>query len=143
MDAKPAEAQRPFLDSIIVPIADWWRKHAAAWENVDNLDSFGPDELARMALDVGIPASDLRALATHCSDAADLLERRIASLGLDSAALAHTATAQLRDMERLCTLCQSKGRCARDLAADPSDPVWHQYCPNEQTLSALAQERAG
>ena len=93
-----------------------------------------------MAQDVGIPASDLRELARHCSDAADLLERRLEALGVSASELAKTAPAELRDMERLCTLCQSKGRCARDLGADPSDPVWRQYCPNEQTLVALARE---
>ena len=86
---------------------------------------------------LGIPASDLRELARHCSDAADLLERRLAALGMNASELAATAPAELRDMERL---CQSKGRCARDLGADASDPVWRQYCPNEQTLVALAHE---
>jgi hypothetical protein len=41
-------------------------------------------------------------------------------------------------MERLCTMCENKGRCARDLAADPNDPVWRKYCLNEQSLVALA-----
>ena len=105
------------------------------------LDALGPSEMARMAQDVGIPASDLRALAQHCSDAADLLERRLDAFGMKASELIHTAPAELRDMERLCTLCRSKGRCARDLAADPSDPVWRQYCPNEETIVSLA--RAG
>jgi len=69
-----------------------------------------------------------------------LLEKRLDALGLSSAALAKTAPTELRDMERLCTFCQSKRRCARDLAPDADDPAWHQYCPNEQTLTALARE---
>jgi hypothetical protein len=96
--------------------------------------------MARMAQDIAIPASDLRELARHCTDAANLLDRRLDNLGLTKAELAQTAPAQLRDMERLCTLCVSKGRCARDLATDPSDPVWRQYCPNEETIVALARE---
>lgn len=140
MQPKPANTEGwPFLEHVIVPMAEWWRKHAAVQENLDGLDSMGPDELARIAQDIGISSSDLRALARHCSDAADLLERRIESLGLDAGRVAQNAPAQLRDMERLCTLCKSKGRCARDLAADPSDPVWRQYCPNQETLVALQQ----
>jgi hypothetical protein len=130
----------PFVDFVVAPIAEWWRRHAAVRENLDDLSAFGSDDLARMAQDMGISPSDLRTLAAHCSDAADLLDQRIASLGLSPSALARYATAQLRDMERLCTLCVSKGRCARDLAADPSDPAWHQYCPNEQTLTSLAEK---
>ncbi len=92
-----------------------------------------------MAQDVGISASDLRALATHCTGAADLLDRRLEALGVNGEELAHTAPSELRDMQRLCTMCESKGRCARDLAADPSDPVWRQYCPNHETLMELAR----
>src|SRR5207248_3229916 len=108
----------------------------------DSLDALGAEEFARMAHDIGISASDLRALARHCSDGADLLEHRLGSLGLSARELARSAPAQLRDMERLCTLCESKGRCARDLANDPSDPAWRQYCPNHEALVALGQEVA-
>lgn len=128
------------IDNVIAPIAEWWRRHATIQENLADLGAFGPAEMARMAQDVGIAPSDLRELARHCSDAADLLDRRLEALGLTASGLAATAPAELRDMERLCTLCHSKGRCARDLAADPSDPVWRQYCPNEQTMVALARE---
>ncbi len=137
----PAKSRgSPFLEHVIAPIADWWRKHAAIRQNQSSLDSLGPTELARVAMDVGIPPSELRALAAYCSDAADLLERRIESLGLSATELAHNAMEQLRDMERLCTTCKSKGRCARDLASDPSDPLWQQYCPNHEALIALKQE---
>ena len=77
MLAKQTESQNwPFLDNVIGPIADWWRKHAAARDSAHSLEGLGADELARVAQDVGIPASDLRRLAQHCSDAADLLAAR-------------------------------------------------------------------
>jgi hypothetical protein len=140
---KTIEAQDwPIIEHVIAPLAEWWRRHAAVRKNLDDLAAFAPAEMARMAQDVGISPDDLRTLAGHCSDAANLLDRRLTALGLSASELAHTAPAELRDMERLCTLCQSKGRCARDLGADPSDPVWHQYCPNEQALTALARTRA-
>ena len=82
------------------------------------------DDMARMARDVGLTASDLRALANHCSDAADLLQRRLAACGVSAKELAQIAPTELRDMQRLCTMWGSKGRCARDLSADPADPVW-------------------
>ena len=131
----------PVLENIIGPLADWWRRHASVQQNLASLDAFGADEMARMAQDVGVSPAELRSLATHCSDAANLLERRLSALGLSAGQLVHDAPAELRDMERLCTMCESKGRCARDLAADPQDPVWRKYCPNEQTLVVLA--RAG
>ena len=41
----------------------------------------------------------------------------------------------LREMMNLG--CGSKKQCQRDLARDPENPVWRQYCPNEGTLVAL------
>jgi hypothetical protein len=141
-DANPAAGGNwPIIENVIGPLADWWRRHAAVEDNLAKLNAFGPDEMARMAQDVGISPSELRALAGHCSDAAHLLEQRLDTLGLSADELQRKAPSELRDMERLCTMCESKGRCARDLAADPDDPVWRKYCPNEQSLMALA--RAG
>jgi hypothetical protein len=138
----PAEAPNwPIIDNVIGPLADWWRRHASVEDNLAKLNELGPDEMARMAQDVGVSPADLRALASHCSDAANLLEQRLGALGLTADELRRAAPNELRDMERLCTMCASKGRCARDLAADPDDPVWRKYCPNEQSLIALA--RAG
>lgn len=128
----------PVIDSVIAPLAAWWRRQRSIHQNQENLDAFSPEEVARIAQDVGLAPSELRSLAAYCSDAADLLDRRLGVAGLDPKALAHTVPNELRDMERLCTLCRSKGRCARDLAADPDDPVWRQYCPNEATITKLA-----
>jgi hypothetical protein len=139
MQPKSTQPSWPIIDNVVAPLADWWRRHAQTQASLADLDSLGPSEMARMAQDVGIPASDLRVLAQHCSDAADLLERRLGAFGMKASELVRTAPAELRDMERLCTLCRSKGRCARDLAADPSDPVWRQYCPNEETIVSLAR----
>src|SRR5689334_1775159 len=119
----------PFIDNVIGPLADWWRRHASTRDNVRNLDGFDPEEMARVARDVGVSPSDLRTLASHCTDAANLLERRLAALGVGASGLRHEAPAELRDMERLCTMCENKARCARDLAADANDPVWRKYCP--------------
>jgi hypothetical protein len=140
MHPNATQAHWPVIENVIAPLAEWWRRNATARENLADLDAFSPGEMARMAQDVGLAPSDLRQLARHCSDAADLLDRRLGALGLTTAGLAASAPAELRDMERLCTLCVSKGRCARDLAADPADPVWRKYCPNEQTLASLARD---
>src|SRR6516165_2797871 len=48
----------------------------------------------------------------------------------------------MRDLQRVCTVCGSKRRCAHELAKNPSDPAWQKYCPNATTLWALAAEWA-
>ena len=133
----------PVIRNVIGPLADWWHRRSIVRQNLADIDAFNAEDMARMAQDVGLTTSDLRALASHGSDAADLLERRLEACGLNAKDLARTAPAELRDMERLCTTCRSKGRCARDLAADPADPVWRQYCPNEPTLMEFARDAVG
>jgi hypothetical protein len=139
MNPNTTQAHWPVIDNVVAPLAEWWRRHAVMRENLADLDALGPEETGRMAQDVGIAPGELRELARHDSDAAGLLEKRLRVLGLSSAELVTTAPAELRDLERLCTLCRSKGRCAHDLATDPDTPAWHQYCPNEQTLTSLAR----
>jgi hypothetical protein len=63
-------------------------------------------------------------------------------LKLDTADIARVEPPVIRDLQRVCTLCESKRRCMRDLAKRPSDPVWQDYCPNAMTLRALLAERA-
>ena len=140
MNPNAIQAHWPVVDNVIAPLAEWWRRHAAINENLADLAALGPEETALMAQDIGLAPGDLREVAAHYTDAADLLEKRLQVLGLSSAELAKTAHTELRDMERLCTLCRAKGRCAHDLATDPDDPVWQRYCPNAQALTSLACE---
>jgi hypothetical protein len=61
----------------------------------------------------------------------------MADLGIDRDWIAASDPRLLRDMQKDCALCESKGRCRHDLArgADPS--AWASYCPNDPALNAL------
>ena len=143
MEPDASEAHdRSKIHDLIAPLAAWWRRQRLNQAPFDNFAALGSEEVARIAQDVGLSSSELRSLSGYCADAADLLDRRLAAVGLDPKELAHAVPAEMRDMERLCTLCQSKGRCARDLGADPDDPVWRQYCPNEATIMQLSVGRS-
>lgn len=114
-----------------------WRAWKSSRDSLAGLDSCGRGEVARIAHDLSLTTTELRALARKGPDSASLLHRRLADLGLDADALARSEPKTLRDMQKDCSLCDSKGRCRHDLArgADPS--VWHAYCPNDYALSAL------
>jgi hypothetical protein len=60
------------------------------------------------------------------------------ALDLDRDEVVRTEPATFRDLQRVCTMCGHHRRCAHDLAYDPLDPEWKNYCPNEQTLKALS-----
>ena len=114
----------------------WWRNWRAN-SRVADLACCGDYEVERMANDLGMPASELRKLADHGPEAADLLTRRMVALNLDGNEVGATAPGTLQDLQRLCTLCESHRQCARDLGRDPDDKAWEDYCPNVAMLKLL------
>lgn len=113
----------------------FWQRRAS----VDEIGRLGPQEMRCLARDLGISADDIRLLAAKDRNAADLLYRRMKTIGLDPA---HIDPAVMRDLQRGCSKCIAKGLCVHELEDQPREPTWPQYCPNEQTLAALAQEPA-
>jgi hypothetical protein len=117
---------------------DWTRRGS-----VSELKCFGEEEVKLIAKDVGVSPSELRSLADFGPEAADLLLRRMAALGLDRNEISRTERRTFKDLQRVCTMCESHRRCARDLAHDSADQTWKDYCPNAATLIALNALQGG
>jgi hypothetical protein len=123
-------------------VVQWCRDWARRRRTMADLGCCGSSELERMAHHVGVSRQDIWTLAGKWPGAADLLLQQMKQVKLDAADIARVEPQVLRDLERVCTLCASKRRCQHDLAQDPADPAWREYCPNVMTLNALAAERA-
>lgn len=130
------------MHTLFNAVARWWRNWTAARANVANLDCCGADQAERIARDVGVSAPELRALAGKWPDSADLLNRRLTALELDPVEIRRTEPGVLSDLQRVCAMCANERECRHDLAEDPYDPAWREYCPNVMTLDALTAERA-
>jgi len=63
----------------------------------------------------------------------------LTALGVDQEALARTEPLVLRDMERVCSLCNHKRQCDRDLAAGTAAAHYEEYCGNAPTIDGLGQ----
>ena len=127
--------------SILSALGHWWQGH---FKNQSKLFELSNVEIENVARDLGLSASDLRALVSHGAGGANLLHRRMASLHLTPDELTRTEPALVTELERLCTLCRSRGQCADDLArnsADSACETWREYCPNVETLSILTSNR--
>jgi hypothetical protein len=111
----------------------WWERSTALAE----LDACSRPEMERVARDTGIGVGDLRVLAGKWPDAADLVHRRMAALGLDAAGVETAHPATMRDLQRVCSLCDNKRVCVHDLDRSPANAAWRDYCPNAGTLAAL------
>lgn len=117
-------------------IAQWWRSGTKLGSGLSGLEDC-QDQVESMARDLAMPVSELRILARAGPEGADLLRRRMAALDLDQDEVSRVEPVALQDLQRLCTKCDSRRRCARDLARDSADPKWEDYCPNAETLKAL------
>ncbi len=114
----------------------WWDRSTALSE----LEGCGGPEIERVARDAGVGVSDLRVLAGKWPDSADLVERRMAALGLDAAEIDATQPATMRDLQRVCSVCANKRVCEHDLDRSPANAAWREYCPNAGTLEALCPQ---
>jgi hypothetical protein len=115
----------------------WWQNWREANSGLSELMCCGNYEAERMAHDLGLPVSELRKIAEYGPDSADLLARRMAELNLDKNEVAAAVPRTLQDLQRVCTMCASHRRCARDLERDPADRAWEDYCPNAAVLKML------
>jgi hypothetical protein len=116
-----------------------WRR----WRDRGEFAAFAaanPDEAQRIAQELGTDTESLVRLSGGGQEWQELLNRRLRLAGLDPDTLAHELPATARDLARCCALCDSKGECARDLDRAPASSGWKAYCPNEQTITALASE---
>jgi len=80
----------------------WWQNWRGANSGLSELMCCGEYEAERMAHDLGLPVSELRKLAEHGPEAADLLARRMAELNLDKKEVAAVAprTLQVSNLTR-------------------------------------------
>src|SRR5271156_81632 len=76
----PAASPRQMFDGL----RQWWQSWRGAGSRLTELACCGDYEVERMARDLGMPSSELRKIANHGPDAADLLLRRMAELNLDN-----------------------------------------------------------
>ncbi|MGY4262881.1 hypothetical protein ACVJF2_001451 [Bradyrhizobium sp. USDA 4519] len=95
-------------------------------------------DIDAIARELNLSTSDFRKMA-QSPGYPERLSKRLALAGFSENALASRHGDVLRDLQRVCGLCQTKIRCAADLERYKSvNPL--KGCPNEHTLRALARE---
>ena len=118
----------------------WFQNWRIGRADAAALERCGDADLARIAGDIGLNAGGLIALARKGPHGADLLNGRLASLGLDADVIGRSMPAVVQDLQRVCAFCESKGRCKHDLGG--SSAPWPDYCPNARSLSELVRDKA-
>jgi hypothetical protein len=134
------EAGYPTVDFIVGAIADWVNRYRGKLQASRELGQCSPDEVRQTAKDLGLPESDLRALAAKGPGGAERLRKMLLALHVDPDALAKADPAVMRDLQRLCAACGNKRRCDHEFARGTAARNFHEFCPNAYTLDALFEQ---
>jgi len=117
--------------------SDWIRHRRERAE----LDAMSTDELGRVAHDIGVSTRELEQMVDAGHDP-ERLPEMLRALGIDEVALARAEPAILRDMQRLCSLCETVGTCRHALDAGIAPTTYRSFCVNAATLQALKAQAA-
>jgi len=131
MSAMPVQEKPGSLRTI------WRWLRARSDSAAHELATVGDREVEQIAKDIGVSSAELYSLARSDANSADLLRTRMTALDLDCREVARLVPETLHDLQRVCTMCSERKRCAQDLARAASDSGWKDYCPNVATLVAL------
>ena len=129
----------PVVDLVIETFGDWL-KHRRELKEMREMDAASFDQIAS---DLRISSADLEQLVRQGPHAADELPKMLRALGIDQADLARTETHVLRDMERVCSVCNHKRRCGHELAAGTAVAHYEEYCGNASTIDGLGANPQG
>jgi hypothetical protein len=125
----------PRVEFLINSFADWL-KHRRELHEMRQMDR---SEFDRIAGDLRVTPDDLEELVRQGPHAADELPKMLKALGINEASLARAQPLVLRDMERVCAMCNHKRECDRDLSAGTAAQHYEAYCGNAPTLDRLGQ----
>ncbi|MBR1207729.1 MULTISPECIES: DUF6455 family protein [unclassified Bradyrhizobium] len=120
----------------LVDVFGNWLKHR---RDLDELRELDDASFSQIAGDLRVSPDDLAALVRQGPHSADELPKLLKALGIDQEKLARTEPLVLRDMERVCSLCDHKRQCDHNLAAGTSGTRYQQYCHNAPTIEALGE----
>jgi len=123
----------PVVDKVIDAFGNWHRRRRDIRE-MRGLDS---SEFAKVARELNVTTTDLDTLVHQGPHAADELLHLLTLLGVDKEVLAKTQPLVLRDLTRVCTSCQQKRKCDRDLSTGASEQHYTEYCLNAPAIEEL------
>lgn len=129
--------EKPYpVVSLVIDTFGEWLKHRRELKEMRDMDAAN---FGQIASELRLSSADLEALVRRGPHAADELPKMLKALGIDHADLVRSEPLVLRDMERVCALCNQKRQCDRDLAAGTSAEHYEEYCANAPTIDGLGQ----
>lgn len=110
------------------------RARLQRWRERRELAALSPHERDRILMDAGLQAAELASVLRSRGDAGEL-PAMLNRFGLDPQRI---DPGVLRDMQRVCAVCTAKRECRRAVANGADTDACRRFCPNGDTLRALA-----
>lgn len=132
------ERRYPTIEFVLGAVAGWIEKYRSMQNAYDELGHLSQEEALSIAKDLGVPVSELRALATKTPGSESNLSTMLRKLSLNPA---KDDPVILRDLQRTCIHCGQKSRCRHEIADGTATEHFREFCPNSYTLDALLKQR--
>ena len=132
--ANVANTEYPFVTRVIDGMADFIGQTRRRWASAREFEALAPAEVSSIARDLKLSKSSLRELATKDWEPQLLVQM----LGALNKKMPPAGDLLTRDMQAVCSLCRSKGRCNRELSSGTARANYQQFCPNAFNLDLLA-----
>ena len=131
----------PLVEMALKAIADWVSNYRNAIGIKNEFSMCGPDEVMRMAKDIGVTPSQLQELVRKGPDSAKLLKSMLIALHVDPKIIAGMDPLVMRELNLLCITCSNKKRCQHELAKGTATEHFHEFCPNAVSLAELLDQK--
>jgi transcriptional regulator with XRE-family HTH domain len=128
----------PRVEFLINSFADWLKRR----RELNEMRQMDRSDFDRIAGDLRVTPDDLNELVRQGPHSADELPKMLKALGINEASLARAQPLVLRDMERVCAMCNHKRQCDRDLIAGTAAEHYEDYCLNAPTINELGRTEA-
>ena len=130
----------PLVETAVKAIAAWVSIYRNALGLNNEFGMCGPDEVMRMAQEIGVTPSQLRELSKGHGNA-NLLKSMLVALHVDPKVIADMDPLVMRELKWLCITCSNKKRCENELAKGTAAEHFREFCPNAVSLDELFDQK--
>jgi len=130
----------PLVETAVKAIAAWVSIYRNALGLNNEFGMCGPDEVMRMAQEIGLTPSQLRELSKGHGNA-NLLKSMLVALHVDPKVIADMDPLVMRELKWLCITCSNKKRCEHELAKGTAAEHFREFCPNAVSLDELFDQK--
>jgi len=131
----------PLVQAALNAIADWVTSYRNAIGAANEFNMCGPEEVMRMAKEIGVTPSQLQELVRKGPDGAIHLKSLLVALHVDPDIVANMDPLVMREMKWLCITCNNKKRCQHELAKGTATANFHEYCPNAISIDEMLKQK--